>query len=119
VVAHASISQDSSSTPYDPQLPWEPSLEDTFDRWKATVLGLTDSISDRNEQRVRELLASICTQLRELSHIALAQLDEDPVLKETSKGWASYGSSCVRELWIEVRDVSLQVHHSIIRGDDF
>jgi len=118
--AHAGIVQDSRSTPSDPHLPWEASADDTFDRWKATVLGLTDSISDRNEEQTRELLASVCIRLQELSHTTLAQLDEEPISKEKGKdGWASYGFSCVRELWTEVRDVASQVHRSVVRGEEF
>jgi len=117
--AHASILRDPSSTPSDPRLPWEPFADDTLDRWKATALGLTDSVSDHNERRIREILASICIQLQELSHITLAQLDEDRILKKACESWASHGSSCVRELWSEVRDVSTQVHQSITRGVDF
>ncbi|KAF8323186.1 SET domain-containing protein [Clavulina sp. PMI_390] len=115
------IANDTESSAWDPQI--EPNYEqdgESYNRWKACVLGYVDDVSARNEQEVRKSLVSLCTQIIGDAEKHLARIQASaPDRPLQTPDWVAYSNRCISDLWQEQFDVASIVRDHLESGEAF
>lgn len=128
--AYATISEDRESSPWDSNLPADDHPEDSYNRWKACVLGFEDIVSQQNERDARAVLDELCLNLESEAREALLRLEGEfrpetivrgqsgtrtPAIVSDAEGsdWVPYATSCIQTLWNEQVDVASSVRQSL------
>lgn len=107
--------------------PWEPNItanhdyeEDSYERWKACVLGYVDDVSSRNEDEVRKTILAICDQVLADAVTGLGRVDAYSLKEASTMGppplWVSFAAQCIKHLWQEQADVALAVRTHVMSG---
>ncbi len=117
--ALALASQDTDSSPAHSKLPAGRYNEDTYDRWKATVLGFTDNVSEINESKARQQLLIICRSLNSRARDAISNNGFMDLPNCLHPIWLPYAEHCLHGLWREAENTTRLVMESIEKGEDF
>lgn len=106
---------------------WEPDVlgvqnyeEDSYDRWKACVLGYVDTVSTHNENKVRKTLSTLCDQILADAVVGIERVvtEVNGMSSATSliPPWIPFTTECIKHLWQEQADVALAVRIHIDSG---
>lgn len=106
---------------------WEPDIitgyeynEDSYERWKACVLGYVDYVSSRNEDEVRTTLSTLCNKILTEANDGIRRVEtyvsgRSDVANVTAS-WLPFATQCIKHLWQEQADVALAVRIHIQSG---
>jgi len=104
---------DSDSSPWDPNLPATSSCEeDSYERWKACVLGYVDDVSVTNEQNVRRTISDLCSRVVSDAHHGIEHAHlrgQEQARISEMPSWGPFSLQCIKYLWQEQADVALAV----------
>lgn len=115
------ISADTQSTSWEPDITADREYdEDSYERWKACVLGFVDYVSSRNEDQVRTTLSTLCDQILTEANDGIRRVEKyvrgRSDVTSVIPSWLPFATQCIKDLWQEQADVALAVRISIESG---